>query len=156
MQGLACGARQAFRTEDSNVPVEQQPPAVLALIVADYVHRDDHSGAFTILATRSAIGAKAFPWTRAHLAVYAVLTDGRSETTLQLRLVDVEAAREPVLEHETVVQFLDPTDDVEIVFRLSDLVFPEPGDYRIQLLAAGQLLCERRILLIPLESPDSR
>ena len=68
-------------------------------------------------------------------------------------MVDVEAEREPVLEHEAVVQFLDPTDDVEIVFLLNELVFPEPGDYRLQLLAAGQLLCERRILLIPLENP---
>ena len=133
--------------------MEQQPPAVLALIVADYIHRDERTGAFTILATRAAIGAKDFPWTQARLAVYTVLTDGRSKTMLQLRLVDVEGAREAVLEHETEIEFLDPTDDVEVVFSLSELVFPEPGDYRLQLLAGGQLLCERRILLIPLENP---
>jgi hypothetical protein len=127
---------------------------VLALIVADYVHRDENSGSFTILATRSAIGAREFPWRHARLAVYAALTDGRSDTTLQLRLVDVEAAREPVLEYETVIQFMDPTDDVEVVFHLSDLVFPEPGDYRLQLFTAGQLLCERRLLVIPLENPE--
>ena len=59
---------------------------------------------------------------------------------MQLRLVDVEEARPPVLEHETLVTFSDPTAEVEVVFLLTDLVFPEPGEYRIQLHAAGQLL----------------
>ena len=38
--------------QGTNVSIEQQPPAVLALILADYVHRDDPSGTFTILANR--------------------------------------------------------------------------------------------------------
>ena len=38
-------------------------------------------------------------------------------------------------------------------FRLVDLVFPEPRDYRLQLFGAGQFLQERRFLIIPLENP---
>jgi len=44
---------------------------------------------------------------------------------------------------------------MEIVFRLIDLVFPEPGDYRLQLSAAGQFMKERRLLIIPLENPGN-
>jgi hypothetical protein len=58
-----------------------------------------------------------------------------------------------VQEFETTVSFLEPTEEVEAVFRLVDLVFPEPGDYRLQLFAAGQFLQERRFLVIPLENP---
>ncbi len=126
--------------------VEQPPPEVLALVIADHVHRDDSTGKFFILGTRSSIGAAVFPFNCPSLAVYAGMIDGRGETPVRLRLIDVDEAREPVLEFETTVNFLDPTEEVEVVFRLVDLSFPEPGDYRLQLYGAGQFLRERRFL----------
>jgi hypothetical protein len=65
----------------------------------------------------------------------------------------VDETREAVLESETMVNFLDPTEEVDIAFRLVDLVFPEPGDYRLQFHAAEQFLLERRFIVIPLENP---
>ena len=44
------------------VPVEHQPPEVLALVIADHVHRDDSTGKFFILGTRASMGAAAFPF----------------------------------------------------------------------------------------------
>lgn len=137
------------------MPVELQPPEVLALLIADHVHRDDETGKFFVLGTRASIGAADFPFHCPSLAVYAAISDGRAETPVKLRLIDADEEREPVLEFETTVNFLDPTEDVQVVFRLSDLIFPEPGDYRVQLYGAGQFLRERRFLVIPLENPDS-
>jgi hypothetical protein len=137
------------------MPVEQQPPEVLALVIADHVHRDDSTGKFFILGTRASVSAVAFPFTCTSLAVYACMIDGRGETPLRLRLIDVEEAREPVLVFETTVNFLDPTEEVEIAFRLVDLVFPEPGDFRLQLYGANQFLRERRFLVIPRENPGN-
>ncbi len=97
----------------------------------------------------------AFPFNCPSLAVYASMIDGRGETPLRLRLIDVNEERGPVLEFETSVNFLDPTEEVEIAFRLVDLVFPEPGDYRLQLYGADQFLKERRFLIIPLENPGN-
>jgi hypothetical protein len=141
--------------KEAVVPVEQQPPEVLALLIADYVHRDSDTGKFFILGTRSSIAAAAFPCTCPCLAVYAVLADGRGETAVRVRLIDVDEAREAVLDFETAVNFLDPTEDVGVAFVLTDLVFPEPGDDRLQLYGAGLLLRERRFLVIPLENPGN-
>jgi hypothetical protein len=135
------------------VPVEQQPPEILALIIADYVHWDDSAGKFFILGTRSSVGAASFPFNRPSLAVYASMIGGRGATMIRLRLIDVDEAREPVQDFETTVNFLEPTEELEVAFRLADLVFPEPGDYRLQLFGAAQFLQERRFLVIPLESP---
>ncbi|MFO0966583.1 MAG: hypothetical protein U0793_13500 [Gemmataceae bacterium] len=135
--------------------IEHQPPEVLALVLADYVHRDDNAGKFFIMGTRASIGATSFPFNCPSLGVYVSMIDGRDETLLRLRLVDVDEAREPVLDFETTVRFLDPLEELEAAFRLVDLVFPEPGDYRLQLFAAGQFLRERRFLVIPLENPGS-
>lgn len=135
------------------MPVEQQPPEVFAVLIADYVHRDENTGRFVIVGTRSSIGAANFPCERRSLSVYAALTDGRGETAIKVCLVDADQGREPVLEFETMLSFQDPTEELEIAFVLSDLVFPEPGDYRLQLYGADQLLRERRFLVIPLENP---
>src|ERR1700686_841806 len=102
------------------MPVEQQPPEIFALVIADYVHRDDTTGKLFILGTRASVSAAAFPFTCPSLAVYAGMIDGRGETTVRLRLIDVDEAREPVLEFETSVNFLDPTEEVEVAFRLVD------------------------------------
>jgi hypothetical protein len=134
------------------VAVEQQPPEALALLIADHVHRDDSTNKFFILGTRASIGGAVFPFRCPSLSVYGSLIDGRGETLMRLRLIDVDEAREPVLDYETTVNFLDPTEEVEIGFRLVDLVFSEPGDYRLQLYGAGQFLRERRVLVIPLEN----
>src|SRR5437764_10738288 len=96
---------------------------------------------------RASMGAAAFSFNCPSLAVYASMIDGRGETPMRLRMIDVDEAREPVLEFETAVNFLDPTEEVEMVFRLVDLVFPEPGDYRLQMYGADQFLRERRFLV---------
>ena len=137
------------------MPTEGQPPEVLAFVIADHVHRDESAGKFFILGTRASVGAPTFPFTCPSLGVYASMVDGRGQTVVRLRLVDVDEAREPVLDYETTVNFLDPTEEVEVAFRLVDLVFPEPGDYRWQLYGAGQFLRERRFLVIPLENPGN-
>jgi hypothetical protein len=135
------------------MPSEPPPPQVLALLVADHVHRDDISGKLFILGTRSGINAAAFPFHHPGLAVYAALTEGRGETEIQVRLIDVDEEREPVFAIDTRVAFSDPIVEMEVAFLVEDLIFPEPGDYRAQLLAGGQVLAERRIRLPPLENP---
>lgn len=136
------------------MPIEQQPPEVLALVIADHVHQDDMNGKFFILGTRSLIAASELPWSQTTLAVYVALTDGRGETEVKVSLIDTAEAREPVFEAETVVNFSDPIVEVELVFFLDELSFPEPGEYRLQLHAAGQLLRERRLAVVLLEEND--
>ena len=105
---------------------------------------------------RTSIGAATFPFQCPSLAVYASMIDGRGEIALQLRLIDVDESREAVVDFETLVNFFDPIEELELAFRLTGLVFPEPGDYRMQLYANGQFLKERRFLIIPLENPGNR
>ena len=81
--------------------IERQPPEVLALVITDHVHRDNDTGKFFLLGTRSSIGAAAFPFTCPNLAVYASMIDGRGETPIQLRLIDVDEYSGPrKLDHQ--------------------------------------------------------
>ena len=147
--------RQLELGKGESVATEQPPPEVLALLIADQVYQDPVSGKVTVLGMSSAIGATVFPFSHPGVTVYAALTDGRGETPIQVRLLDVDEVREPVWEHQTDVSFPDPITEVELVVVLDDIVFPEPGEYRLQLLGAGQLLRERRLMVIALEDSDS-
>ncbi len=134
--------------------VEQQWPDVLAMILADMVYRDRASGKFFVLGTYSTIAARVFPCNHPSIMVYLSLTDGRGETPLNLRLVDVDESRPPVFETESVVNFVDPTDVIEMVLVEHDVLLPQPGEYRLQLSGAGQFLRERRLWVLPTEEVE--
>ena len=69
-------------------------------------------------------------------------------------LVDSDEERSPLFEEETLVTFPSPLAEIDLLFHLGDLVFPVPGEYRLQLHAAGHLLRERRLVIVPLDSAE--
>ncbi len=118
------------------------PPVCLALLVCDAVWRDPATGKHTLLGCFSAIGAHQFPVIHPQLAVYLALTDGYDSVPLELRLIDAD---EKALTTTTLeVQFGDPLAVVEIAVHLTEVTFPSPGRYRLQLTASGTPLMERR------------
>jgi len=130
------------------------PPEVLALVLADHVHQDDATDKLFILGTRTAIRAPSFPWNHPVLSVHAVLVDGRGEVSLRFRLVDADEDREVIAEEVVLVTFPDPVTEVEVVVFLDDLLFPEQGEYRLQLFSGEQFLRERRLVVVPLENQE--
>jgi hypothetical protein len=129
--------------------VEQQPPDVLAMILADAVLRDLATGKNFIQGTYSVIFAAEFPLRYPAIVVFVAITNGHGKTPLKMRLVDVDEARDPVFEMEMVFEFPDPLAVAEMVFARPGPVFPEPGEYRLQLFGAGTLLRERRLQILP-------
>ena len=97
------------------MPVEQ-PPVVLAMILADTVLADMATGKHTIQGTYHSLSTSAFPLTLRWFVVYVALTDGHGETVMQLGLVDVDEAHPPLFELEAQVDFADPLAVVELAF----------------------------------------
>lgn len=124
------------------------PPYPLAMVVCDAIWRDPASGKSTILGTFSAITGSDFPLTLPEIAVYVALTDGHGTINLKLQLVDVNEEHEPLNFAEGELDFDDPRSVAELAFHLTNITFPEPGEYRFQLYSASELLMERRILIM--------
>jgi hypothetical protein len=139
---------------EDTVAMEPPPPEVLALVLADHIHHDDETGKLFILGTRLQIWARSFPLDHPALAVYAALVDGRGNITLRFRLVDSDEEGEVVAEEEAEVTFDDPLTELQVVVSFNELVFPEPGEYRLQLFAGGQFLRERRLMVGQIENPS--
>jgi hypothetical protein len=122
-------------------------PDVIALLFADDIYHDLANGKFSIMGTYSSIIAPVFPWRQPALLVYMAFTDGRGKIPMTLRLVDAGQSRPAIFESNAVMRFSDQAAASEHAFYQDNVVFPEAGEYLLQLLAAGQLLRERRLFV---------
>jgi len=127
---------------------ETVPPYALALVVCDAIWADPSTGKRTILGCFSTITAVEFPALHPVMCIYAVITDGHGKVPVALRLIDVDEDRQPVFELRGELQFPDPRIVLEIDFVAQSVVFPEPGEYRLQLMSGPHLLMVRRILVL--------
>ena len=124
-------------------------PDVLSLIVCDQIITDRVTGKQSLIGMFSRIHAVRFPATQPQLCVHVALTDGHGKTPLMIRIVDSEDARPPVVQGEGVVDFKNPRAIANLALQFYGLSFPQPGEYRIQLLCNGTLMREARLELVP-------
>jgi hypothetical protein len=119
-------------------------PLVLALVVCDGVWRDPSSGKHSLMGVFSGLSAGVFPVQHPGLAVYAALTEGYGMAQVRVAVVD-DGGAQVIAEATVQVAFTDPRQVVELTVGMQTLTFPLPGGYRIQLIADGHILLERRL-----------
>jgi hypothetical protein len=113
-------------------------------MICDHVWRDPTSGKYHLLGTFSAIASSRFPLVT-DLSVYFAITEGRGKLPVRMELIDVDEERAAVFDAEAVFEFEHPRQVIEGMFAFSNLDFPEPGEYRLKLFAAGEFLMERAL-----------
>ena len=136
------------RKKRLDMTTEIPPPDVLALLICDQIITDRVTGKRSLIGLFSKIHSAGFPATHPQLSVFVVLTEGRGETDLTIRIVDGNEARDPLVEGRGRVRFRDPRAVANLALQFHGLTFPEPGEYRVQLWSGGTLLREARLQLI--------
>jgi hypothetical protein len=122
------------------------PPLCLALVVCDHAWNDQATNKTSLLGITSSFLASYFPMLYPELTVYVSLAEHWRPCPIRLRLIDVNEERPAVFE---VCETPPPRGEFglsEFTFSFSNLVFPETGDYRIQLFVQQEFLAERRLL----------
>jgi hypothetical protein len=127
-------------------------PDVLALIVCDQIITDRLTGKQSLIGMFSRVHARLFPASHPQLSVFVMLTDGHGKTELMIRIVDSNEARAPIVEGKGIVDFKNPRAIAHLALQFHGLVFPQPGEYRVQLWCHGELLREARLELVQLQS----
>ena len=127
-------------------------PVVLAMMVCDAIHQDPATKKCTLLGTFSTISGRQFPIVHPQLAVHVALTDGRGQVRIRLSLVGTDEAEKPLFSGQGMIEFRDPRVVAELNFRLANIAFPKPGEYRFQVLADDTLLAERRLGVYEMKS----
>lgn len=128
-------------------------PDVLAMLVCDQIITDRLTGKQSLIGMFSRIHAMGFPATHPQLCVFVALTDGHGKTDLTIRVVDSNEARPPIVEGKGSVTFKDPRTIANLFLQFHGLVFPQPGEYRVQLYSDSTLLREARLELVQLKPP---
>jgi hypothetical protein len=118
------------------------------MVVCDGAYRDPYTGKYQLIGIFQAIGGREFPLLHPILTVYISLTDGRGKISLRLQLIDAEEEREPIFKLNKDIQLDDPRTIAEMLFQVSGIQFPSPGEYRLQLFAGREFILERRILVV--------
>jgi hypothetical protein len=127
---------------------EKPNPDVLAMLVCDQIITDRLTGKQSLIGMFSTVHAPRFPATHAQLCVFVALTEGYGKTDLTIRIVDANDARPPIVEGRGTVDFKNPRAIANLSLQFHGLVFPEPGEYRVQLYSGGALLREARLQLL--------
>jgi hypothetical protein len=131
-------------------------PDVLSLIVCDQIITDRLTGKQSLIGMFSRIHAARFPASQPQLCVHVSLTEGRGKTPVMIRIVDSDEARAPVVQGQGTVDFKNPRAIANLSLQFYGLRFPEPGEYRVQILCGGTLLREARLELVQAKKRGSR
>lgn len=130
----------------------QKPaPEVLSLIVCDQIITDRMTGKQSLIGMFSRIHARGFPASHPQICIYVTLTEGYGETEFELRIVDANDERPPIVEGKGKVRFQNPRAIANLALQFHGLTFPASGEYRVQLYSAGELLREARLELVMLK-----
>lgn len=138
------------------MPANRPNPDVLALLVCDQIITDRITGKQSLIGMFSNVHARGYPATHPQLCVFVALTDGHGDTDLVIRIVDSNDSRPPIVEGKGKVAFKDPRAIANLALQFHGLTFPQPGEYRVQLYAGGELLREARLLLTLFQPPANR
>ena len=122
-------------------------PLALSMIVCDAVHTDPSTGKAYILGCFGSIGASNFPAMHPGMTVFAEVADCLGKTPFLIRVIDANEDHEPIVEANAEIEIADPLAITALVLRLEGMVFPEAGEYRVQLFSGNALIAERRLLL---------
>lgn len=132
----------------SDEKIERPVPMVLAMVLCDAIYQDPATQKCTLLGTFSTVNVRKFPATHRQLAVHVALTDGYGQTRIRLMLAHADETKDALFSQEGVIEFQNPRVVAELNFTIANLIFHEPGEYRLQVYGNDQLLGERRLFVM--------
>ncbi len=121
------------------------PPVLLSAIICDKVIFDKITGMPSIINIMQNINAHKYPMRYGQLIFFCEMTDGHGKTKTKIRLIDSQEDK-VIFEQGGIVEFVDVKQVVSLAVNLQGIVFPQPGEYRFQILAEEHLVGERAIM----------
>ena len=131
-------------------------PDVLSMVVCDQIITDRVTGKQSLIGMFSRIHSQGFPASHPQICIYVALTEGYGEVELEIRIVDGNEERPPLVAGKGRVKFQNPRAIANLALQFHGLTFPQAGEYRVQLWAAGTLLREARLEIHQLERRRSK
>lgn len=133
------------------VELAMASPVCLSMVLCDTVLRDLTTNKCTIVGTYNTVFIAEFP-AAARLGVFCELTDGNGQSQLELQVVEAatgldDESGDPVVKHGPIpIDLPSPLHVVEVATAFI-AKFQRPGLYYCELLANGNPIASRRIVV---------
>ena len=95
--------------------------------------------------------ASEFPWTSPPFTVMAWLTNGAGDVLLEVVVEDAKTLVE-LDRRGASFQLTTPLQQLRLSLRLHSVTFPDPETYRVLLLANGEIIAQRKLVIVPKET----
>jgi hypothetical protein len=120
-------------------------PVAVGMALCDYVIIEQETKKVSLIGNFTRAKVREFPGPPDPFSVYAVLTDGLGDVTIELVIARLDTGEE-IYNRRYVVRFPDKLSDARLHVRMQRYSFPAPGYYQFTLLADGEWLAQRRVL----------
>jgi hypothetical protein len=130
-------------------------PVCLAMVLCDGLHQSPSTGKISLLdIIGNRFEADAFPQLWSTIVVYLSLTSIHGSVILTLRWIGPDGHPLPGPDQHREIEFADPLSIYEVFFYCDDLVFPEPGEYGVELIVADEIVVDRRLFVFLASSQE--
>ncbi len=123
------------------------PPVPLGLTLCESLMVEEKSRKVSLIRILARLTADHFPYTPPPFFAFASLTDGLGDATIELVVSHLDGTDE-IFIHRRQTRFSSKLQEVQLVFRVADFSFPEPGSYQVTLLIDGESVVERRLRVV--------
>ena len=124
-------------------------PMGVAIVICEKVIREHGTNNKTLVSTFNSIAAPRFPCQHSRLAILVSLTNGNGTCSVELHFKKSEG--EAAFKVLGEVIFNGPYHVVDLVFKVKNCVFPEPGTYVFEVYADKEYIFESRLELVQKE-----
>ncbi|MCI0339840.1 MAG: hypothetical protein L0216_01605 [Planctomycetales bacterium] len=118
-------------------------PVVKSLLLCDTIIHDAATNKKSLIGVFHDMIAAQFPFQHPSLSLYANLADAAGEYALEVRLVNLSAAREVARHRLPPARIGDRLRPAEIAVQMVGVLFQDAGRYEIQLWANDELIGSR-------------
>lgn len=138
----------ADASDGDAMSVESELPVPLSLEICDFVWTDPLTLKTSLLGCFDSITARAFPTMHPSLTVRVVLTDGKPPYDVTFAVVTDE--EEVIASHLMPTTLGSPLAVQQMRVEFLGLTFPKQGQYFIRVTVHGEIVAERRLMLLNL------
>ncbi len=124
-----------------------QRPVVVGLFLCENVIVEEGTHNITLVNCFSIRAAERFPSEPLSFLLFATMTDGLGEMTFDV-MIERLADLQEVYRRSSVVRLVDRLQEVRFKLQIAGCSFPSPGAYLVSLLADGELIGQRRFLVV--------
>jgi hypothetical protein len=117
------------------------PPIALGLTLCEKVIVEEGTKNVTLVSTFTKLRVDQFPTGPQRFVVFAVLTDGLGDGTIELVITRLETD-EAIYTYRNRLRFPDRLTEVRVLMRVNECSFPAPGRYQFTLLIDGDWLAQ--------------